>query len=736
MTKTELKLLLRRHWAKLLLIPIATAAAIFFFLNRKENSYTSNSTIFTGLASTYRITGDNNEGDKQLRLDMAISDLLLILNSRETKKEVALRLVAQHLMLNGYDPAIVSNENYDRFKTLIPDTVRNQLKGATFDETLDRATRYSNANNKNEVYRLIHSSDPIYSIAALSNISSHQAKGSEIVYLEYSSADPAVSQQTLKFFDDVFIQKQKSLFATQTASVIGYFDTSVQKAYGRLQAAEQKLLAFNKANNILDYDQQVSSSTEGKQSAAQRYNDLELQYSGALTSLKTLENDLKKRGVSNLGSQEIIRLRNQLSDITNQITDLEALGNKLDEATLDKIAKLKVNATDISAKIKEAIDTYYTNTHSSQGVPVTNLIDEYVRSMLSAEQLKSQLDVLRRQNTNLSGEYNKLVPLGSEIRRIKREIEVAQQDYLAQIEGLKQSRLTQENHELSSLQVKVLDPPSFPGGASDKTKLPLLMLAGFLGALFLTASLIVAASLLDKTLKTPALAEQITGIPVLGVLPDLQVNGSKKRRALTERAEELLTRQVLFSFNQQQKNQKPFLVGILGTHSGEGKSFVSQSITRQLNEWGVKTELFLSEDHNTSLKDNHTSFYDPLNALSPGSVIPQLETAGMAGVDMMVIEFPPVLEQNYPVSLLGQLDLVLIVVQSGRDWQKSDALVVAGISKLIKAPLRMVLTGAPAAYAKEYTGFQQKAVPELLRQEEKPKGWSKAKVIHNAPARG
>lgn len=733
MTTIELKLLLRRHIGKLLLIPIATAIAIFFFLNRKANIYTSNSTIFTGIASTYRITGDNNEGYKQLRLEMAISDLLIIINSRETKKEVALSLLAQHLMLNGYNPAILSNYNYDRLKAIIPDTVRNQLRGATFDETLDRVTRYSNATNKNEVHQLIHSSDPIYSIAALSNITSHQLKGSEIVYLEYSSTDPAVSQQTLKFLDDIFIRKQNSLFATQTASVIGYFDTSVQKAHARLQAAEQRLLAFNKANNILDYDQQVSSSTAGKQNAAQRYNDLELQYSGALSSLKTLENDLKKRGVSNLGSQEIIRLRNQLSDITNQITNLEALGNKSDAATTDKITRLKSNAADISGKIKEAIDAYYTNTHSSQGVPVKDLIDEFVQNMLATEQLKSQLDVLRRQNINLSGEYNKLVPLGSEIRRIKREIEVAQQDYLAQIEGLKQSMLTQENQELSSSQVKVLDPPDFPGGASNKAKLPLLLVAGFLGSLLLIASLIIAAYLLDKTLKTPAIATQITGMPVLGVLPDLQVNGNKKRQAMTERAAELLSHQVLLQFNQPQKIQKPFLVGILSTHSGEGKSFISQSITRQLNGWGVKTKLFLSDEHHTSVKDNHvTSYYDPLDALSPGSIIPQLETAGIAGVDIMVIEFPPVLEQNYPVSLLRQLDLALIVIRSDRTWQKSDKLVMEGISKLLKASPRMVLTGVAIAYVKEYTGFQKTIVPELFQQDRKQESRSEMNVVYNS----
>jgi capsule polysaccharide export protein KpsE/RkpR len=97
------------------------------------------------------------------------------------------------------------------------------------------------------------------------------------------------------------------------------------------------------------------------------------------------------------------------------------------------------------------------------------MLDEYVRSTILVEQLKSQLHFLRRQNTTVAGEFTKLVPLGAEMRRIKREVELAEQDYLAQVEGLKQSRLTQENTELASSQFKVLDPPNFPASAPDKT---------------------------------------------------------------------------------------------------------------------------------------------------------------------------------------------------------------------------------------------------------------------------
>ena len=693
------------------MIPLIAALAFFFFLAKKEDVYTSDSTIFTGIASTYRISGDNNDGYKQLKVDMAISDLLVIIKSRETKKEIALSLLAQHLMLPGYDPAIISNENFDRLAILVPAALRQKLKGASFPETLDKVRRYCDADTDNEISVLINSEDPIYSMEALSNISIFQLQNSEMVRLEYSSGDPAISQQTLKFLDDIFIEKQKQLFATQPASVIGYFDTAAQKAFTRLQTAEQKLLAFNKSNNILDYDQQVTTTSDDKRSYTQKYHDLEIQYSGSVASLKEIESDLKKRGVSNLESQEIIRLRNQLADVNIEISNLEALGNSADAATTAKLSSLRKNANDLSAKIKQSIDDFYANTHSSQGIPINDLLDQYIRTTMLVQQLRSQLDVMRRQNSGVAGEYNKLVPLGSEIRRIKREIELAQQDYLSHIEGLKQSKLTQENMELFSSQMKVLDPPYFPLVPSSNSKLPLLLVAAFIGTFLLTASIIIAGYLLDRSLQNPTMAAEVIGLPVIGVLS--YPNITKKRQSLlrAQNSEQQLAKRILLALHQKPLGSGPMVVGLLSSYSGEGKTYIASVLVEQLNEYGVRNFVLTPHGYTHGLKENYrTTIYDPLDAVSPGNMLPELHEAAKRNVEVIIIEFPPLLEQTYPVSLLQQLDLALVVTRMGRIWQKSDKLTIEAIRKITKANLQVVLTNARTEFVQEYNGIHNQPI--------------------------
>jgi hypothetical protein len=82
--------------------------------------------------------------------------------------------------------------------------------GSSLDETVANVTGYYKSSNTNEVFRIINSNVPVYSIGALSGVKAKQINSSEIVGLEYTSNDPAICRQTLELYNQVFIRKQKS----------------------------------------------------------------------------------------------------------------------------------------------------------------------------------------------------------------------------------------------------------------------------------------------------------------------------------------------------------------------------------------------------------------------------------------------------------------------------------------------------------------------------------------------
>jgi len=697
MTPKEFKRLLANNWGKLLVVPVVTAASIYYFAGSKPKEYTSYTTIFTGINTSYKIAGDNNATSK-VGTDVIFGNFYGIINSQEMKEDVALNLLAAHLMLEKSDAAVLSEINYKHLQEVVPDPLRKKLIGNSVEETLANVTSYFKSNNKNEIYHLINSDDPVYSLAALSNVSAKQKGSSEIMTLAYSSNDPAVCQNTLELYNRLFISKYKSLTSTQSESVVGYFDTATQNAHQRLQQAEQKLFAFQKAHNIIDYDQQASATSSERTAGSGRYNDLQMQYAGAVSNLRTAEQNLKNRGVSNLQAQEVLRLRNKLSDITGDITNLEMAGNNA-----ARIASLRQQAADVSADIKETIEKYYNNTHSAQGIPIQTMLDEFVRSTVLAEQLKSQLSTLEQQNASAAGEISKLVPLGAEMRRIKREVEIADQDYRAQVEGLKQSKLTNENLELSSSQLKVLDPPIFPT-AVDTTLI--LVIAGFLGSLILMIGGVLAFNLLDQSLTTPTITAKKTGFPIAGVLPAL--SGKKKTQLLTNKAEDHLVRQVLLEYNKKQVSQTPFLIGVLSAHSGEGKSLVCSTMSDKLNTLGIKTAVLYPDSHAQKVSSfDYASLYSPIHGMAQNITIADLLGNSALDYDLVFIEFPALLEKNYPVSLLKQLNFIIVTIKSGRLWQKADKAVFKNIQAITKSPIEVVLNGVISDYVEDFIGFQQ-----------------------------
>ncbi len=720
MNAQELVRRLLRHWPLLVLIPLATAASIFFFSRFQDKKYESDTVLYTGIASGYKIEGGNNDsGQGWQATATAFDNLLSLINSRDTREEVALRLLAWRLQDEARTPAAplaapasgllgavqarVLDKKKTPFDVLITPALKAQLTGPNLDETNRRVVAAFRLGVGNPVYKLVNSKDPLFSENALLTINAARVKDSDLLRIDYAAKDPVLCEKTLELLTQVSIRKHKELFTGQNESVIGYFDKSVEKAAARLKEAEQKLLAFHEKHNIVDYDKQILSSTDEKQAAADKYAQLEMQYAGASSTLKSVEGSLSKRGASNLKSQEIIRLRSRLSELNNQASELEILNQtQPSPAAAARLAAARKEATQVSAQIGETVNSYYSDSHSAQGVAVKDLVNDYSKNNLQVEDLKSQLGLMRRQRELAAGQYNQLVPLGAEIRKIRREVEVAEKEYLSQMEGLKQSKLSQQNSVMAS-QLRVVDPPYLPSTASG-SKLLLLLLGGFVGAFLLTGAGVAATGLLHPTLQSPAYAAKVTSFPVVGIIPKLTApDALQLDRA--KRAEDHLARQLLLKFQQPRHDGQPYTIGVLSSQGGEGKTAVCASLANSLRELNIHTVNLFPEDHSFRIiPDDDQLLYSPLQALAPGTAVADLTGPGLGIDSVVIIEFPAVLETAYPASLLQDLDLILVAVRAERAWQPADRTVFKNIQAVTKAPIELVLNGVLPEYVAEFIG--------------------------------
>ncbi|RYE91404.1 MAG: hypothetical protein EOO37_00360 [Cytophagaceae bacterium] len=725
MNVKDLIRLLSRHWLLLLVIPVTTAAAIYFFSRFQDKKYQSDTVLYTGISSGLKIDGGNsNSAGGWNATSTAFDNLLSLITSRETREEVALHLLSWQLMREAADPAAsrpkpepddffsrlkakVTGKKVDPYTKLMTPAYKASLTGNTLAETTANVMSAYRRDNTNPIYQLINTSkDPLFSDAAIMTMVPARIRDSDQLRIDYAAKDPLVCQKTLEIMTQVFIRKNKDLSTGQNQEVIGYFNQSAQRAYERLQIAEQKLLAFHQKHNIVDYDKQILSSTDERRATDDQYNLLAQQLAGTSSTLKSAETTLARRGIALQKNQEIPRLRERLTNLNSQALELDIVNKaQPNSATASRLAAVKQEIARTSDKLSDV--SLGSDNSSATGLVVKDVMADYTKNTLEAADLKSRLDLMRRQRDAAAGEYNKLVPLGAEIRKIRREVEVAEKEYLSQVEGLKQSKLSQQNGVLAS-QLRVVDPPYVPAQASG-SKTMLLLIGGFMGAFLLTGAGVVATGLLDSSLQNPVQATKVTTFPVAGIIPKM-TSAEPLQLAEAKRAEDHLARQLLLKFQQKTQADKPFTIGVLSCQSGEGKTEVCCSLAASLNEMDISTLSLFPNDHNFQIIPNgDTLFYSPLQGVAQGTTVADLAGQHVPSNSVVIVEFPALLETAYPASLLQDLDLILVAVRAERSWHPADKQVFKNIQAVTKAPIELVLNGVLPDYVADFIGSRTRA---------------------------
>ena len=110
--------LIKKHLVLLLFTPVLLAVLVIFLTRNPTFVYSSETTLYTGIAS-----GSSIEMEKSFSFfanNTAFDNLINIIKSRETEQEVAIRLLAQHLMLSDYDPRYISKSSFNNLKKITP----------------------------------------------------------------------------------------------------------------------------------------------------------------------------------------------------------------------------------------------------------------------------------------------------------------------------------------------------------------------------------------------------------------------------------------------------------------------------------------------------------------------------------------------------------------------------------------------------------------------------------------
>lgn len=667
--------LLVRFAPYLVLSAFLLSGTVALMTLKTKKEYKSHTLLNTGLISGYTI-----ESSKGNRIDYAytnneIENLINLATSLETNRELSSRLLTELIWAekNGKSPLLEDNKS--ELAAVREAVSAAGIQFSTKQELYDEIIRIREQDKTNEIYLLTHSKNPLIGLERLEEIKVFREGNSDMIRMEYTSIDPFISQKTLELLTEIFISKQKTTKEGQSDSVIRFFEDATQKTLDRLQTAEDELLKFRVKNQIINYYEQTRFIAGNREELDKKYQEQLQIKAGSESALNRLESEIKdKRALASLQNQ-ISQNQSQIADYNFALMELNLLGsndqNQETEGLKREIEhKIALLRNDMLSSTYGVMDVNKT----TDGVPTQNILTQWLQALITKEESSAQLQVMDNRMKEYDQIYDRFAPLGSTLRRLESEIDVAEREYLENLHSYNQARLHKYNM-LMSTNLKVIDFPYYPAQA-EKSKAAMLVILSFVVGLIIPSGVVIGAELVDSSLKSPKNASEQTGLKVCGLLPQYPKNPAKNPvdfTALTKQAMNLFVQELIVSAPADKKQVKVALASI---HPQEGKSTLVE-----------KVEEFIQA-------------YYP-------------ESEGRFEFK----EIPSLLNNPYTQETIRESDLHLVLARADRKWSEADAHALKVYRKFVGQKPLLFLTKVRTDIMEDVTG-------EVPRK----RSWLRAKV--------
>lgn len=573
------------------------------------------------------------------------------------------------------------------------------IKKVDYEATVKNLRNYYASSDSNYIYGLLHyGSSKHYSIQSLSKVQIYRINNSDLVKLIFTSDDPGICQQTLKILSVVFMKDYKMLRINETDLVVKYFKQQVDLADNRLQEAEDRLLRFNKKNNIINYYEQSKYIAAQKEDLDVYFQNEQIKLASSSNALQSLETKMTARDSIYLKSDIINQRKKELADASEKIL-LNQLASNYDDRVANDVAALKRKQKRLKDELKLYADQLYLYGHSTQGVPIKNILDEWLKNTIDYVEAKAALSVLTQRKLDFIRTYQKYAPLGAMLTRIEREIKVAEQTYLELLRSLNVAKMKQQNLEMST-NIKIVDPPYFPI-QPNASKAKYMVVAAFLAGFILISFIIIVMEYFDTSMKNPSRVSERTKMKLAGAYPAL----TDKQQALTlasvsNRLVDMTIQSIKLSLSKiEKKTKKPYLILIFSTQNKTGKTLIAQKIINRLRTIGDKV-LYLNyandgdedteEDFNYSYTYKITDKF--IDVENMGELIGEKYLRKInADYDYIFLELPSIIYHSYPLRLIGNAHMALFVIKATQKLTKADDVALETISQSLSTKPMVVL---------------------------------------------
>lgn len=652
----EFSRLIYRNFLLLVLVPILISATIFLVSKKETRFYQSSTLIYTGMGSGYNI--ESGSGDKMdyREVNTGYDNLMAVMKSRLTLEEAGLRLLARCLIQEAPGP-VIGKQAFEDLKEIFPVELRKDIVVPSDEEQTFQNLQKGHQDGNPTISQFIHNTGA-FSISTLQKAEVKRIKSSDMVELIFVSYDPGLSKSTLDVLLSVFISRYRQMKKSETGDVVAYFESELKKAKENLNIAEDELTTFRVKSRVINYGEETKALAIKKQNALEEFAAKKMNLKATEAALNQLEEKLEIRREFLTHSSQLLEKKRELAKITSEISILIASQG---ESAL--IARQQAEEDRIKTDIEQMMYNLVGQQSTKEGLTGKQLVTDWLNNLILYNREKVNVELYKQRLNEIDFQYDNFTPMGSNIDRLERQISVFEREYLEVLHGLNQAKLRQQNIELTT-NLEIVDPPIFPEEPLPSKRKMMIMVGfavGFIGVI----TFLIAGEFLDQSLRTPEKAHEITGLKVIAGFPVVNSRFMKDHPEALDQLTSILTSKVTIELPHSPKKPKTILLG--STTQYEGRSTIGQYLTEGLQKMGYRAALSSPEF---------------------------LHTEKRIDLDFLIIKIPAMVTGKFPIQIIEEADLTLLVGRADRVWSKAHKNAVEDLTRISNGKKPMLILNA------------------------------------------
>lgn len=678
----------------LIIFPGLLAGLVFYLTKNLSKEYISSTILYTGIASGVNITDGGESRMDYFAVNTAFDNLITTIKSRETLEEVGMKVLALHLLQTKPDITIINEKSFKKLQEMVSDSLRKVLVvPGNIDSTYARIYRIRSSASRNAIADIINSGSSHYSVSSiLGRLTVMRKMNSDMLEMAFRADDQAVCMYTLRFLTVVAKHRYRSVKGSENQNVIRYFEEQLRRALVDLRAAEDRLKNFGVQNRIINYHEQSKYIAESKEHMTTDYYKEVMRFGASKAALERLEKKLDEREIVVGNYKDLLAKRQELAVANRKLANAKVYG----EAP-ELIEELEYELETLQEEMRQLAKQYYKLNNTVESVPQQELLAEWLNKVIEYEESSARITVFEKRLKEYDQIYDEFAPLGSEVTRLERNVDVTEKEYLSILHGLNLANLRQQNLEMAN-SLTIMDEPFFPL-TPQASKRMIMIIASFIAGAVLLLALFVAQEILDNAVRSPEKAVKSSGLTLAGALPAMR---KVKSNIMVDQLEHSLTEQLVTSITialkEAEKKSTYYQINALSARQGDGKTWLCQRMANRFAQIGHKVLYLYPADSPLGAIEMDEKVIAVPYEVSGGFFATEGVQALLTGKGYSSFEFGyvfleiPFLSHNsVPYDLVSQAHVSLLVMNAERSWTSAHERTTGLYQKAAKNKVMLVL---------------------------------------------